>query len=128
MSDQSQPRFILFKLVVADIAAAIAFYQQVFGFSVRRRIEGPGFFEVLLEQAPGGFTLVLYQHRDGRPIEVGNAYGPVGFVVQDIAAEITRAVSAGAQLINGPVSFDGLKLAFLSDPDGHEIELIEVLA
>lgn len=128
MADQPNPRFILFKLVVADIAAATTFYQSLFGFSERRRIEGPDFFEVLLDQGPGGFTLVLYQHRDGRPIELGNAYGPLGFVVQDIAAEITRAVSAGARLINGPVTFDGLKLAFLTDADGHEIELIEVPA
>lgn len=126
MTNQLQPQFILFKLIVADVAAATAFYQQVFGFSVRRRIEGPGFFEVLLEQAPGGFTLVLYQHRDGRPIDVGNAYGPLGFIVADIAAEIARSLAAGARLIEGPVEFEGLQLAFLTDPDGHEIELIEV--
>lgn len=119
-------RLNFFKLVVRDVDAMAAFYRTTFGFEERRRIELPGLVEVMLALPGETFTLVLYQHSDGREITIGNGHGPVGLLTSDLDGARNHALASGATAGAGPHDLPGMRLAFLLDPEGHEIELIEL--
>lgn len=121
-------RFNFVKIVVTDIAAAESFYAEAFGFAVQNRIDTPAFREVMLAQKAGAFTLVLYHHTDGRLLENGNGWGPLGFIVRDCAADHARLLGLGASEVRAPATFGGMTVSFIADPDGHEIELLQLPA
>lgn len=121
-------RFNFVKIVVADLAAAEAFYTQAFGFAVQNRIDAPAFREVMLAQKEGAFTLVLYHHTDGRSLDAGSGWGPLGFIVRDCDAEHARVIGLGASEVRAPAAFGGMKVSFVADPEGHEIELLQLPA
>jgi predicted enzyme related to lactoylglutathione lyase len=118
-------RVLFTKLIVADMAAGIAFYERAFGFAVQNRIEAPGLEEVMLGLPGDRFTLILYRHTDGRALAAGDRHGPLGLSTQDIDAAWARAIEAGARAVTPPQSFPGLKFAFLDDPEGHPLELVQ---
>jgi lactoylglutathione lyase len=119
-------KFNFVKIVVRDIATMEAFYTNAFEFAVQNRIDTPAFKEVMLAQQAGAFTLVLYQHLDGREIAVGNGWGPLGFLVKDVEAEHAAVQAAGGSQVRAPMAFGAMKVSFLSDPEGHEIELLQL--
>lgn len=121
-------RFNFVKIVVSDIAAMEQFYTGAFGFEVQNRIDTPQFREVMLAQKAGAFTLVLYQHTDGRALDIGNGWGPLGFIVADCEAEHARVLGLGASEARAPIAFGGMKVSFVTDPEGHEIELLQLPA
>ncbi len=119
---------ILFtKFVVEDLPRALAFYAQAFGFTERTRIALPGLEEVLIGLPDDPFTLVLYHHTDGRSLVRGDNHGPLGLSTRNIHAAWDRAVAAGATAVRPPVDLPGMRIAFLDDPEGHTIELIQYL-
>ena len=95
---------------------------------MQNRIDTPAFREVMLAQKEGAFTLVLYQHTDGRTLDIGNGWGPLGFIVRDCAADHARLLAAGAAEVRPPAAFGGMVVSFVSDPEGHEIELLQLPA
>ena len=50
-----------------------------------------------------------------------------GFVVDDVAAASEELAAAGADFVMEPTAFGDLEIAFLADPDGVRIELLEHL-
>lgn len=121
-------KFNFVKIVVNDLAAMEAFYIGALGFEVQNRIDGPTFKEVMLAQKAGAFTLVLYHHLDGRALAIGNGWGPMGFIVRDCAADHARLMGLGAAEVRAPASFGGMTVSFVNDPEGHEIELLQLPA
>ena len=117
-----------FKLVVKDLPAMLEFYERAFGFTVARKIESPLMEEAILTLpgADGRFSLVLYRWKDGRDITVGNGHGPVGLHTADVDAAFDHAVAQGASASVKPFSFPGARIAFVLDPEGHEVELINM--
>ena len=121
-------RFNFVKIVVNDLPAMEQFYTQGLGFAVQDRIETPDFSEVMLAQKQGAFTLVLYHHADKRALAVGNAWGPLGFIVRDCAATHAELLTAGGHEVRAPGTFGAMSVSFVSDPEGHEIELLQLPA
>jgi predicted enzyme related to lactoylglutathione lyase len=70
--------------------------------------------------------IVLQCYTDGREIPDARAHGPAGFATDDMDATHAAVVAAGATP-KGPVIVveGGIKVAFLNDPEGHEIELCQ---
>jgi catechol 2,3-dioxygenase-like lactoylglutathione lyase family enzyme len=120
--------FSFVKIVVADLAAMEAFYTGALGFTVQNRIDTPDFREVMLAQKAGAFTLVLYHNTDGRALSNGNGWGPLGFIVRDCAKDHAAALTKGAAEVRAPAVFGGMTVSFISDPEGHEIELLQLPA
>lgn len=114
-----------FKLIVPDVERSERFYAGAFGMARRWQVEGPTFREIMLASPDNDFTLVLFQWRDGRALEQGNAHGPVGFRTPDLAPLLQNALAHGATLKQGPIEGGGMRAAFLTSPDGHEIELLQ---
>lgn len=118
-------RVLFTKFVVADLPRAMTFYEQAFGFAERNRIALPGMEEVLIGLADDPFTLVLYHNTDGRTLTAGDTYGPLGLSTRDIDAAWDRAIAAGGTPVRPPEDLPGMRIAFLDDPEGHTIELIQ---
>ena len=121
-------RFNFVKIVVQDLAAMEQFYTRGLGFAVQDRIDTPEFSEVMLAQKQGAFTLVLYHHTDKRALAAGNSWGPLGFIVRDCAATHAELLAAGAHEVRAPGTFRAMSVSFVSDPEGHEIELLQLPA
>jgi predicted enzyme related to lactoylglutathione lyase len=116
------------KLVVGELEPMLDFYGRVLGLVAVQTIDTPEMTEKILRK-PGqeaGAGLILYRHKDGREITLGNAYGPVGFYVRDVDAAFAHAVTQGATPSRAPWDAGDLRVAFVLDPEGREIELVSV--
>jgi len=109
---------------------SVDFYRRAFGMRVADRYQFDDFTLVYLVGDPGGFELELTINR-GRtePYALGEAYGHIAFVVDDLTAEHERFAAEG--LSPGPVREfhrDGAlmaKFCFVQDPDGYRIEVLQ---
>jgi predicted enzyme related to lactoylglutathione lyase len=121
---------LLVNIDVDDLEKAIAFYCEAFGLRLGRRF-GSGAIELLGSSAP----IYLLVKPAGSPASPATEqrrdyfrhWTPVhlDFVVDDIAAAVERAISAGARL-EAPVKTAAWgDLALMSDPFGHGFCLIE---
>ncbi len=121
--------FAFTKLMVTDLAAMERFYCDALGLVVRTRIavDRPGYAirETVLEIGDGHTLLNLVQHLDRAPPDLGEVI--VGLVVRDIDTVVEIAVSAGGK-VSTPVTHvpeHDLKIAFVSDPEGHMLEFLQ---
>lgn len=136
-------------LPVSNLAASLAFYRDLLGFSVAsdELEEGPFLSTILrLPQArahivklrvpgDGGFLVELLEYQSPpspRPSgltvhTVGHAH--LALTVRDLDAAYRRLVGEGVVFISAPaVSPSGrAKVAFCEDPDGYRLELVEML-
>jgi predicted enzyme related to lactoylglutathione lyase len=122
-------RLAFFKLNVSEIVPALAFWREAFGFEVAQTFDEAEFHEKVLA-LPGqaaGPNLMLVTYKDGRDVTVGHGHGAVGIQCADIAAAHERALAAGAKNGTGIMTVgNGIKVAVLHSPQGHEIELVQL--
>lgn len=121
-------RLGFFKLNVALMEPAVAFWQGAFGFEISATFDEPEFFEHVLA-LPGqeaGPSLLLVRYKDGRDASVGPGHGPVGLICEDIHASRDRALAWDAEKVTGVFEAGGVQIALLRSPQGHEIELIQL--
>lgn len=115
---------------VLEEARSVAFYETAFGLTVADRFAFDGFTLVYLRNPEIDFEVELTINQ-GRtePYQLGDGYGHVAFVVDDLEAEHARFTSAG--LNPNPVKDfhrEGALLArffFVTDPDGYKIEVLQ---
>ena len=112
------------KFTVSDLEAMEAFYRQAFGMTVQKRLEFPEFTEIILSS--GGADLALVRYKDGREVSLGSANGPIGVYLQDVDGAYDRAIAAGGAPRQPPTSMGGIRVAFVADPEGHEIEFLRL--
>ena len=121
------PGFVKFN--VADQDKMLAFYQKAFGATVQKvAVDSPQLKEIILNN-PKGMDLALVHFKDGRKIEIGSAEGPIGFYFKDAKAvddAYASAMAAGATSKSKPGGANGLRVARVADPEGHEIELLHL--
>lgn len=118
-----------FKLNVPNMAEALAFWQTAFGFAVTMSFDEPDFIEhaLALPDQKAGPSLLLVQTKTPRDVSVGAGHGPVGLVCDDIEAAHAAAIGAGATSENGVFEVTGgIKVAMLTAPQGHQIELVQL--
>jgi lactoylglutathione lyase len=122
-------------LRVGDMQRSIAFYTQVLGMRLLRTTERPDqkydLAFVVYGTNPEHAELELtYNYGVGR-YELGTAYGHIAIGVPDVAATCEavrgKAASLGGAITReaGPVKGGTTVIAFITDPDGYKIELIE---
>ena len=122
-------RFGFVKFVVQDLAAMRSFYERAFGLAVSQTIDLPDITELVMRR-PGeetGFSLILYWNKDGRETAVGTAHGPLGLFVRDVDAAYAHAVSQGATAHREPWDTGAMRVGFVLDPEGRELELISMI-
>ena len=113
------------KFNVSDLPAMQAFYETAFGMRQQKRLDNPGFTEVILS-SPGGLDLALVHYKDGRKLALGDANGPIGFYLKEVDPVYDRAIAAGGASRSAPRTAGGARVALVLDPEGHEIELLHL--
>ncbi|NNM69748.1 MAG: lactoylglutathione lyase [Gallionella sp.] len=118
-------------LRVLDLEKSLAFYTEVLGMRLLRRNDYPD----------GKFTLAFVGYgdeSDGAVIELthnwgvqeyqlGNAYGHIAIEVPDAYAACAAIKQRGGKVVReaGSMKHGSTVIAFVDDPDGYKIELIQ---
>ncbi|TLS66927.1 lactoylglutathione lyase [Mariprofundus erugo] len=116
---------------VTDLERAIRFYTDVLGMKLLRRKEYPEgrFTLAFVGYGDESQTAVieLTYNWDTHAYEAGNAFGHIAIGVDDIYAVCERMRLAGGLITRepGPMKHGTTVIAFVRDPDGYSIELIE---
>lgn len=116
---------------VGELERSIAFYTEVLGMKLLRRKDYPG----------GKFTLAFvgYGEEDEEAVielthnwetksyDLGDGFGHIALAVDDAAAACEAIKRRGGRVVReaGPMKHGSTVIAFVEDPDGYKIELIE---
>jgi lactoylglutathione lyase len=119
-------------LRVGNLDESLKFYCDVLGMKLLRRKDYPG----------GEFTLAFVGYGDESDnsvieltynwgvdkYELGNAYGHIALGVDDIYATCESIRNQGGKVTRepGPMKHGSTVIAFVEDPDGYKIELIQL--
>jgi lactoylglutathione lyase len=123
-----ESRFLHTMIRVGDLERSVKFYTDVLGMKETRRRDVP----------EGKYTLVFVGFGDGPEVELtynygvakyeqGTAFGHLAISVPDAAAACAAIKASGGKVTReaGPVKHGTTVIAFVEDPDGYKIELIE---
>jgi len=120
-------------LRVGDLQRSIDFYTDVIGMELLRTTDRPEQKYSLAFVAFGGGNkngeaeLELTYNYGTSEYDLGDAYGHIALGVDSVAATCDRIRAAGGNVTRepGPVKGGKTVIAFVEDPDGYKIELIE---
>lgn len=113
---------------VTDLDRSVRFYEEGIGLTVKSRVNYQGLHEVTLAADGGGGLLQLAWTEDLQgPIDHGNALRKIYFYVAECAEAHQRAIAAGGRSERAPERLGDYPVtyAFILDPDGYTIELIQ---
>ena len=118
-------------LRVGDLDRSIGFYRDVLGMNLLRRNDRPDQKYTLAfvgygDESQGAVLELTYNYGVDR-YDLGTAYGHVAIEVDDAkaACDAVRAKGGNVTREAGPVKGGSTVIAFVQDPDGYKIELIE---
>ncbi|WP_024870691.1 lactoylglutathione lyase [Tolumonas lignilytica] len=117
-------------LRVGNLERSIKFYTEVLGMKLLRQSDNPEYKYSLAFVGYGEETdeavIELTYNWGVDSYELGTAYGHVALETEDIYAtcEAIRAIGAKVTREPGPVKGGTTVIAFVEDPDGYKIELI----
>ncbi len=119
-------------LRVGNLEESLKFYCEVLGMKLLRRKDYPG----------GEFTLAFVGYGDEsdntvleltynwgvEKYELGNAYGHIALGVDDIYTTCEEIRNHGSKVVRepGPMKHGSTVIAFVEDPDGYKVELIQL--
>ena len=118
---------------VGDLPRSIAFYTNMLGMSVLRTVDVPAhnyklaFVGYGAGNADGSAEIELTYNYGVSTYELGTAFGHFAIGVKNVADTCERIRAAGGTITRppGPVKGGTTVIAFVQDPDGYKIELIE---
>lgn len=124
-------RFLHTMLRVGDLERSVDFYTRILGMKELRRRDVPD----------GKYTLAFvgYGDEDSNAVieltynygteryDMGTAFGHLAIGVPDVAEACEQVRRGGGKVVReaGPVKFGSTIIAFIEDPDGYKIELIQ---
>ena len=120
-------------LRVGDLSRSIDFYTRILGMNLLRTTERPeqkyslAFVGFGKGNADGQAEIELTYNHGVHQYELGTAYGHIALGVTDAYATCAAIKAAGGQVTReaGPVLGGDTIIAFVTDPDGYKIELIQ---
>ena len=118
-------------LRVGDLDRSLAFYTEVLGMRELRRQDYPGGRFTLAFVGYGleseGAVLELTHNWDTPSYDIGNGFGHVAIEVPDAYAACEQIKKRGGKVVReaGPMIHGTTVIAFVEDPDGYKIELIQ---
>ncbi len=119
-------------LRVGNLQRSIDFYTQVLGMQLLRTSENPEYKYSLAFLGfeggnPGQAELELTYNWGVESYELGTAYGHIAIGVVDAYAACDKIRASGGNVTRepGPVKGGSTVIAFVTDPDGYKIELIQ---
>ncbi|MBL8486301.1 MAG: lactoylglutathione lyase [Rhodocyclaceae bacterium] len=118
-------------LRVGDLDRSLAFYTEVLGMRLLRRNDYPeGKFTLAFvgyQEEAAGAVLELTYNWGVDKYELGTAYGHVAIAVDDARAACAAIRERGGKVVRdaGPMKGGTTVIAFVEDPDGYKVELIQ---
>ncbi|MBA34607.1 MAG: lactoylglutathione lyase [Oleispira sp.] len=118
-------------LRVGDLDQSIEFYTNVMGMKLLRRRDNEEYRYTLAfvgyQEESEGCVLELTHNWDTSEYDLGNGYGHIALEVDDIYAtcNIIEDLNGKITRAPGPVKGGKTVIAFVEDPNGYKIELIE---
>lgn len=121
------------KLIVQDLEKSADFYKEVCGLTELARVSAAvndrKIEEIMFNPTgPGTATFVLWKWLDREANVTDETI--LGFQTADIAAFVDRTRAAGGKVVQEivPMPEHGVKVAFVTDPEDHLIEVVELLS
>jgi len=128
----SQARLLHTMIRVGNLERSVAFYTGPFGMKELRRRDVPDgkytlVFVGYADESTGAAVIELTYNYGTDSYDLGTGFGHLAVGVPDIYATCDALRAAGAKITRepGPVKFGTTVIAFVEDPDGYKIELIE---
>ncbi len=118
-------------LRVGDLQRSIDFYTQVLGMQLLRKTENPDYKYTLafvgFGKNPDHAEIELTYNWGVDSYEIGTAFGHLALGVPDVHGACESIKAAGGKVTReaGPVKGGSTIIAFVADPDGYKIELIQ---
>ncbi len=118
-------------LRVGDMDRAIEFYTKVLGMTLLRKHDNEEYQYTLAfigyQPESEGAVLELTYNWGTSEYDLGSAYGHIAIEVDNAAEACERIRNNGGNVVReaGPVKGGTTVIAFVEDPDGYKIELIE---
>jgi lactoylglutathione lyase len=118
-------------LRVGNLQRSIDFYTQVLGMQLLRTSDNPEYRYTLaclgFEANPAQAEIELTYNWGVEQYELGTAYGHIALGVDDAYAACQKIRASGGNVTReaGPVKGGSTVIAFVTDPDGYKIELIQ---
>jgi len=118
-------------LRVGDLDKSLQFYTEVLGMQVLRRQDYPDgrFTLAFVGYGPEseGAVIELTHNWDTSSYEIGTGYGHIALAVPDAYAACAEIKKRGGVVTReaGPMKHGSTVIAFVQDPDGYKIELIQ---
>jgi len=116
---------------VHDLDKSIAFYTGLLGMQLLRRNDYPAGKYTLAFVGYGdeasNCVIELTHNWDHEPYNIGDGFGHLALGLPDVYKACEDLAAAGAKITRpaGPVKHGTTVIAFIEDPDGYKIELIE---
>lgn len=116
---------------VGDLERSLRFYTEVLGMKLLRKkdYESGRFTLAFVGYGPEEShpAIELTHNWDTKEYDLGNGFGHIALGVEDIYAACDRIREAGGKITRepGPMKHGTTVIAFVEDPDGYKIELIE---
>lgn len=130
--DSGKFRFLHTMIRVKDLDKSIDFYTRLLGMKLTRKTDYPSGEFTLAFIGYGeesDTTVIELTHNWGQeePYDLGNAFGHLAIGVPDIYGTCEQLEKEGVSIPRppGPMKHGGSVIAFIEDPDGYKIELIE---
>ncbi len=118
-------------LRVADLEKSLAFYTGVLGMKLLRRTDYPdGKFTLAFvgfDDEAQGAVIELTHNWGVEKYELGNAFGHIAIEVADASTACENIRQRGGKVVReaGAMKHGSTVIAFVEDPDGYKIELIQ---
>ena len=118
-------------LRVGDLQRSVRFYTEILGMTLLRQKEYPDGRFTLAFMGYGDeehhTALELTYNWDTDQYDIGSGFGHLAIEVDDVYTATEKIREAGGKIIReaGPMNAGTTLLAFVADPDGYEIELLQ---
>jgi len=119
-------------LRVGDLERSLRFYTEVLGMQLLRRKDYPsGRFTLAFVgygEESDHTVLELTHNWDTDHYALGDGYGHIALGVDDIQATCAAIAEKGGRVVRepGPMKHGSTVIAFVEDPDGYKVELIQL--
>lgn len=122
-------KFLHSMIRVKDVDKSLDFYTKVLNmkFDHKKRLDDCWLYFLTDEDGTCQIELTYNDETPANGYENGNCFGHFAFSVESLDEFTTKLHEAGYEYLYEPFDLNGkgTKIAFVKDPDGNEIELIE---
>ncbi len=132
MAGTESMRLLHTMLRVRDLDASLKFYTEQLGMKLLRKRDYPsGKFTLAFvgygDEADNTVIELTHNWDQAEPYSLGSAFGHLAVGVPDVYRTCERLAAAGVKIPRpaGPMAHGGSVIAFIEDPDGYRIELVQ---